>query len=256
MFKTNHIVLICFSILSLLSCKNNKDVDKKADHNFVANQVNNYNEGIGKVNVMGFFVEPQFAGTLHEDGSLELNLPEDFINVSQKAFDAYNQLSDSEYELSGIKVADVFSPLENLEITGQNTELALAGKYYGFEIHQNGVKTGRLFPGSSQKFIEYNINATKNEPLEGYFYMYIYSEGIVNIAGKNGAPLEADEQGNITRFSSQSYDVKLVEGWNIVKYEVKSVAQLSDGKLQVVESAFVSIPMDQAQIEWHYLSIP
>lgn len=246
--------LSLFFLITMSSCKTNTS-EEKTNASQIQGSLVGYEAGQAKINIMGFFVAPQFDGVLNTDGNFSIDLPTNFTDVTQTSFTEYNTQSGAAYELSAIGINDVFSPLEDLEITGENTAIALAGKYYGFELYNKETKIGRLFPGSSKDFIEYNINPDKFSPLEGYFYMWLYSAGDITIKGSNNSALEADDEGKITLKSSRTYNIELKHGWNIVKYTVQSVMIDSNGNPQVLKSAFSTVNNAQNDIQWFYFSL-
>ncbi|GAL76250.1 hypothetical protein JCM19275_656 [Nonlabens ulvanivorans] len=254
MIKYCYTALLITVLLVFNSCKENVENLKESNY-IVTGDVIDYDGDVAQVNIMGFFVDPLFKGSVDENGTLEIELPNEFNETSQKAFDDYNSLGDAAYELSAIGIEDVFSPLENLMISNPNAQIALAGKYYGFETYQDGIRTGRIFPGSSREFITYNINPEKHEPIEGHFYMWLYSDSDTSIKGSNGSPTEVDESGNVIKKSIRNYDVTLSKGWNVVRYAVMELGTDSEGDLQVMKSAFNTEGNYEKEIDWYYFPL-
>ncbi len=254
MFKYTYATVLIALLLVFNSCK--EKVENIKESNFiVTGDVIDYDGDVAQVNIMGFFVDPLFKGSVDKNGTLEIELPNEFNKTSQKAFDDYNSLGDAAYELSAIGIEDIFSPLENLTISNPNAKIALAGKYYGFETYRDGIRTGRIFPGSSREFITYNINPEKHDPIKGHFYMWLYSDSDISIKGSNGSPIEVDESGNIIKESLRDYNVHLSKGWNVVKYTIKELGTDSEGDLQVLKSTFTTEGNYKNEIKWHYFQL-
>lgn len=237
-----------------MSCKEKVTVESQNINEIYA-EVNNYDGKAASLNIMGYFVDPLIGGTIDDGGKVNLSLPTNFDKVSQDAFDAYNAISESGYELSPIGIEDIFSPLESLDIKGERPRLALAGKYYGFEVLEQGVKIGRVFPASSKEFMRSIMNPEKYDPLIGYHYMFIYSDGPISINGSNEAPLEIDENGNTTLAATTSYEVELKEGWNVVKYEVYKIIKDKELESHVSKSAFLSYDKGKINEHWCYMGL-
>ncbi|WP_105072092.1 hypothetical protein [Nonlabens arenilitoris] len=253
MLRLNTVLLITILLLSI-SCKDQSATTKETSYKITGN-VMDYEGHDAQVNIMGFFVDPLFKGSIDESGTLIIELPNEFNKTSQKAFDDYNSLSDAAYELSSIGIEDIFSPLENLTISNPDVNIALAGKYYGFETYEDGVRTGRIFPGSSKEFITYNINPEKHEPIKGHFYMWLYCDGKTSIRGNNKLPIEVNASGEVIKESTREYNITLKKGWNVVKYTVIATEKDSNGIEQVMKSSFTTEENYENEIYWHYFQL-
>ncbi|MGJ8684784.1 MAG: hypothetical protein ACSHWW_09175 [Nonlabens sp.] len=255
--KKSTLLLAFIAVYALLnSCKETTSKTSATAIEQVTGQVEEYNGDAGQLNIMGYFVEPELDGTIDNDGNIELNLPTDFDKISQKAFEEYNALAESGYELSPIGIEDVFLSLENVEIKGDDVKVALAGKYYGFEIfNNNSEKVGRVFPASSREFIMNIMNGDKNPPVEGYYYMILYSNGNTTITGINKEPLTIDENGEVNLYTQTSYDVNISKGWNIIKYAVSDTIEDDNMEIQIKESAFTSVKRDDFNSNWLYFPL-
>ncbi len=248
------IILTCAAII-LTSCKDEESATVTFSKQ-IKSSVTNYNGGEAQLNIMGYFVEPQFNGTIDTNGQVTLNLPTGFNMTSQKAFTEYNSQGDASYELSAMGIEDIFSPLENLEITGDSVQLALAGKYYGFELYNNDdIKVGRIFPSSSKKFMLNTINELKNPPVIGYYYMLLYSSDVIKIKGSNEYALTLDDNGNVDLTTIRSYNISMKEGWNAIKFEVKEVAEDQNKEMHITESAFSSVKISELGNQWIYFPL-
>ncbi len=179
------------------------------------------NESVdGDLNIMGFFVEPLYSGTLNKDGSFSITLPESFDTITQKAFDTYNQQDAAAYRLTMNTVAQTFINLDGLETKGLNHEIALAGKYYGFTVYKDNDRDGAIYPTSSTEFMTYIIEQKQEGALTGFYYAFIYATQESAIKGKSTYEAVLDEQTSTTFTYTEEYDIALNPGWNIMKYEI------------------------------------
>lgn len=248
------LIVFITTLIVFTSCKEVKEVEQTNELQ-VKRQVQNYDGPDAALNIMGFFVEPVFAGRIDTTGIIELNLPANFIDATTTAFDTYNSSSQSAYELSPIGIEDIFSPLEDLTITGSDSRLALAGKFYGFEIFNEDIKVGHVFPASSIEFMKHLMSPDKYPLKIGYHYMYIYSSKKVSIKGSNEYPIEINENGETILSTKTNYDVNLLKGWNVVKYEIKNVVTDKKNQLHIQNASFKTLKSTENSKNWIFSKI-
>lgn len=215
----------------------------------------NWNQGNAGINIMGFFVEPHISGTIESTGELQIILPQNFLEVSKSAFAKANSQEGAAYEMILPTAQETFQNTEGLEFKGADIPLALAGKYYGFEVLKNDTPVSAVFPTSSALFMEHVKSPEAYPAITGWFYYFIYAPEAVDLEGTNTFTSLFSNDNDETYESHWSYDVHLRSGWNIIKHEVTEISGSNDGKyksgsrviIETVESlpspmSWVSLP--------------
>jgi hypothetical protein len=215
-----------------VGCKPAPETDNqtKSDSLVLKGSVAGWKETSATINVMGYFVNPEFHGTIDSNGSLEIQLPEDFKNLTVAAFAKADSSETSGYELAIPTAQETFANTDTVNFEGAEVGLALAGKYYGFEAFQNGQYVTTIYPASSMEFMDHVISPGSNKATLGWYYYFIYSEKPVRIKGTNTTMDLFSNESDESFESSTTYKVQIQPGWNVVKYEVTALASSADAK--------------------------
>lgn len=248
--------LLCV-LLTLVSCK--PSVDKKeadADDkvagqstNGIKGSLENKNGMKGDINIMGYFVDPSFKGELKEDGSFNIELPDDFDMVTEKAFETYNSSPVADYNLKYSTALESFPNADALSFTGKDARLAFAGKYYRFEVTSKD-ESAFIYPASSENFVKYVVGTKDAVPETGFNYYYIYAKDPFSIDGtsQNDYLFEDGTEEIYSRTDSYSLDIK--EGWNLIRYEIKQLAESSLGTQNISQTAVFNVDMNTKPESW------
>lgn len=246
-------ILLCFLLL-VTACKPKTDNPIKESGNLVLNGVIANPEQVeGNLNIMGFLVEPDFAGTIAKEGTFALDLPAGFDETTQKAFDLYNSLDDATYKLTMPKGSDMFINIEGLETKGLENNLALAGTYYGFQIFKDGNRNGAIYPASSSEFMLNIIQQKVDNTVKGHYYYFVYAKEALAINGTQEANLLLDEIDDTTYTQTNYYDINIKKGWNVLKYEVSDVIRNDSGATFPKRTSQQSVVLANESLKWLYI---
>lgn len=207
-----------------------------------------------QINIMGYFVSPEFYGDIKPDGTLTLELPVDFNAVSKKAFKEYNKYGDNPYQLSSQAVTDLFVGSDNLITTGKDATISLAGKSYGFEVYQDSSNvTGYAFPTSTIDFL-YHIKQPDTYPAEkGYVYGLLFSDKDINISGVKTDTIYLNEDIDQPAAVNTTYDLTCIKGWNVYKYSIKETLKNEAGFTFPKETLIEKATFEELNQSWKYL---
>ncbi|MEP0480843.1 MAG: hypothetical protein ABJD23_11515, partial [Nonlabens sp.] len=217
-------LLLAFLII-LTSCKTTEkekeDSSEANTENVLSIQGKATNpDGIsGNINIMGYFVEPVIGGEITNNGAFKIDLPQDFDVVTHDAFNTYNSSPDAEYNLEFTSALDSFPNASELDFTGKEELIAYAGKFFRFEII-TPEKTNYIFSGSSQNFVDYAVGISDAIPEKGYQHYYIFAKGPISIIGNQVSENLFEDGTDETYSRTDSYQLDIQEGWNLIKYEV------------------------------------
>ncbi len=222
--------LLLVFIVVLSACKDeSKKPEEQPESNslVVEGKVNVDLDAPAQINIMGFFVDPVYAGVISKSGEFTIELPESFTDSTTAAFKKYNNSPDAQYMLEDTKLGDYFIGVDDLNSSGLSNAAALAGKYYTFSSDA-GVT---IYPYTSAEFMEDVIQG--NNSVAGSYYYFLYSDGDFQIKGEQETDLGTME--SIPVNQTTTYNVEGKDGWNILKYSAGEVVSIND-TLQIVTS--------------------
>ncbi|QJP34930.1 hypothetical protein F0365_11280 [Nonlabens sp. Ci31] len=202
----------------------------------IEDTVKNPSDITGAINIMGYFVEPLFAGVLKEDGRFKIELPTDFDQITKKAFEAYNTSPIAAYELNYTNALESFPNADILSFTGKEAKLAFAGKYYRFEVIGTN-ENDYIYPASSQNFVNYVIGTKDAVAETGHHYYYIYAKDPFSIKGESETKHLFEDGTDEIYLKTDSYNLKIKEGWNLIRYEINKLSESSLGTRSISKSS-------------------
>jgi hypothetical protein len=253
-------LLIFIVSLSILGCKESTDTglikeDTRSTAAFVIeDRIKNKSEINGDINIMGYFVTPLFKGELKQDGSFSIVLPKDFDQLTEKAFDTYNNSDIADYELSYITAVESFPNATNLAFTGKDARLAYAGKYFRFEVIA-ADKSTYIYPASSETFINYVVGTKNAVPETGHHYYYIYAKEPFSIEGTSDTDNLFEDGTEEIYQRSDVYDLKITKGWNLIRYEINELATSTAGSQSISKSKVFNLDPNTTLESWFTSSL-
>jgi hypothetical protein len=185
---------------------------------------------------MGYFVEPSYGRVVNEDGSFKIELPIDFDQTTEKAFEAYNSSPIAAYELKYSTALESFPNADGLSFTGKEVKLAFAGKYYRFEVTGSN-RSGYIYPASSQNFAKYVIATKDALPETGYLYYYIYAKEPFSIKGSLATENLFEDGTEEIYQRTDDYNLKINKGWNLIGYEINELTESAIGTRTISKSS-------------------
>ncbi len=245
-------LLFCFIIcLSIISCKKSADQTIVEETRELNGKVSGWNLPSGKINVMGYFVPADFQGTISSNGDIAILLPDNFMELTISAFAKANSEASSGYEMEIPSAQDTFTPAESILFEGRNQPIAMAGKYYGFEVFAGDEYLSTVYPASSIDFMKSILSPGSVAFTTGWYYFAVYAKDDVNIDGSgetiNLYTADTDESYSATN----SYGVHLKPGWNYLKYEITAIAVSADAKYTAPSRVMVSsVEQWPENIDW------
>ncbi|BAO56717.1 hypothetical protein [Nonlabens marinus] len=247
-------LLLCFTgFLLLTSCKKPEDKNGKAIE--LTGTLTQWDQGAASVNGMGFFVEPHIIGYINPNGELSIQLPDHFLKMTQDAFAKANSQEGAPYEMMIPTARESFQQTEGLSFQGAEVPLALAGKYYGFEVLQNDAASTAIFAASSEAFMQHLLYPSQHQAVEGWLYYFLYAEKPVRLNGTSAVENLFSNDNEDSYSSSITYQVDIQQGWNIVKYEVKEIVQSPDAKYNADSKVIIStVDALPTGLEWISIS--
>jgi hypothetical protein len=251
--------LLFFLFLTLAGCKtsnDNKELPEETSSTtalILENKVKNPNGITGGINIMGYFVEPSFGGVLKEDGSFKIELPLDFDQTTEKAFEAYNSSPIAAYELKYSTALESFPNADGLSFTGKEVQLAFAGKYYRFEVTGSN-QSGYIYPASSQNFTKYVIGTKDALPETGYLYYYIYAKEPFSIKGSLATENLFEDGTEEIYLRTDDYNLKVNKGWNLIGYEINELTESAIGTRTISKSSVFTEKLTTQPDTWYMSS--
>lgn len=247
------LLLLAFLIL-INSCKTTAKEENNLENNkkeIVSIQGKASNpEGIsGKINIMGYFVDPIIGGKISKNGNFKIDLPQDFDVITHNSFNTYNSSPTAEYNLQFTTALDCFPNANDLDFTGKEELIAYAGKFFRFEVLSLD-KTHYLFAGSSKNFVNYTVGKNNATPEKGYHYYYIYAKGPISISGKKKSENFFEDGSNEIYSKIDSYKLEIQEGWNLIKYEVLSLKNSSTGTTVIAATQLSTEDLTNTELTW------
>ncbi|WP_292891908.1 hypothetical protein [Nonlabens sp.] len=233
--------LLFFLFLTLVGCHTSNDkkevpeATRSATAVVLENKVHNPDSITGGINIMGYFVEPSFAGVLQKDGSFKIELPADFDQTTEKAFKAYNASPVATYQLKYSTALESFPNADELSFTGKEVPLAFAGKYYRFEVSGSN-RSAYIYPASSQNFTKYVIGTKDAVPETGHLYYYLYATAAFSIKGSLTTENIFEDGTEATYQRTDDYHLKINEGWNLIRYEINALTESAIGTRTISRS--------------------
>jgi hypothetical protein len=249
--------ILLFILITLVSCKpsgeeksaNTEEKIIEESSFIIESSLENSNGMNGDINIMGYFVDPSIKGTLQQNGSFRIELPGNFDQVTEKAFETYNSSPVADYNLKYSTALESFPNADALSFTGKDAQLAFAGKYYRFEVSSDN-ESAFIYPASSENFVKYVVGTKDAIPETGFNYYYIYAKDPFSINGdtKSDYLFEDGTEEIYSRTDSYSLDVTL--GWNLIRYEIKELAESSLGTQNISETAVFNVDMNTKPESW------
>jgi len=216
--------------------------------------VSDYPETKGHLNLMGYFVDPYMSGTIDTDGTVNLELPDDFDTITTTAFEKYNSGGDAAYELSPMEFSDLFVDLEGLEVSGQDAQIFLAGKYYGFEIFQDEIKLGTIYPTTSLEYMGGIKKPDESTGTTGHHYVLLYLDQPISIQGEQSQTNYVNDDPDRSFTTSISYDLELQKGWNVYKHSIDEYFNDDLGNFFPKSQQFITSSVDDIE-NWNFLPL-
>lgn len=256
--KYSLIIFIVF--ISITGCKESTDSlltkeDTTSTAAFVIeNRITNKSEISGDINIMGYFVAPLFKGELKQDGSFSIELPKDFDQLTEKAFETYNNSDIADYELSYNTAIESFPNAANLAFTGKDARIAYAGKYYRFEVIA-ADKSTYIYPASSASFINYVVGAKNAVPQTGHHYYYIYAKEPFSIEGTSVTDNLFEDGTEEVYQRTDFYNLKVTKGWNLIRYEINELAASTAGSQRISKSKVFNVDPNLVLESWFISSL-
>lgn len=251
--------LFLLFLLIVASCKtptsNDKEtktasnIDEAATAITLKGTVSNHNGMAGDINIMGYFVQPEFYGTLDRDGSFEIRLPEDFYKITTKAFNTYNSSDVADYQLNYNTALESFPNAANVSFSGKESRLAYVGKYYRFEV-TTGDRSAYLYPASSENFVKYVVGTKDAVPETGFNYYYIYAKEPFSIDGNTTYDNLFEDGTEEVYTRTDHYDLNIKKGWNVLRYEINQLEESSSGTQEIAETTISNVELNIIPESW------
>ncbi|WP_124980809.1 hypothetical protein [Nonlabens xiamenensis] len=242
-------------LILFISCKSSTEhshaeKEDKTESLTLSGSVTNQKGIAGRINVLGYFVDPIYTGDLEPGGKFKIVLPKDFGKLTQEAFADYNRSEEAQYELNLSTAIETFPDAGDLNFVNKQARLAFAGKYYRFEVVDPSGNLAYLSPASSQDFLEFVIGKPDASPLTGHHYYFIYALEAFSIKGTD-TYLSLYEDGSEESYKrTDEYQLDIQLGWNIIKYEVMELSENNLGSQNVGKSKTISVDPTQEIINW------
>ncbi len=251
--------LLLLSLLIVASCKTPTSNDKESKSSSKTDEaptavtlkgtVSNHSGMTGDINIMGYFVQPEFYGELNENGSFEIRLPEDFDKITTKAFNTYNSSDVADYELNYSTALESFPNTANISFEGKESRLAFVGKYYRFEVI-DGNKIGYLYPASSENFVKYVVGTKDAVPETGFNYYYIYAKEPFTIEGSTTFDNLFEDGTEEIYTRTDHYELNINKGWNVLRYEISHLEESSLGTQEISETSISNVNLNDIPESW------
>lgn len=252
--------LLFLFLLIVASCKtptsNEKDIRNSSNNEeedtaiTLKGTVSNHNGMSGDINIMGYFVQPEFYGALDADGSFEIRLPEDFDKITTKAFNTYNSSDVADYQLNYNTALESFPNTANVSFIGKESRLAYVGKFYRFEVI-TGDTSAYLYPASSENFVKYVVGTKDAVPETGFNYYYIYAKEPFSINGSTTYNNLFEDGTEEVYTRTDHYDLDIKKGWNVLRYEIKQLEESSIGTQEIEESTVSNVAINSIPESWY-----
>ncbi|AGC78651.1 hypothetical protein LX97_02588 [Nonlabens dokdonensis] len=229
--------------------KTTSNIDEAATAITLKGTVSNHNGMAGDINIMGYFVQPEFYGALNQDGSFEIRLPEDFDKITTKAFNTYNSSDVADYQLNYNTALESFPNAANVSFSGKESRLAYVGKYYRFEVN-TGDRSAYLYPASSENFVKYVVGTKDAVPETGFNYYYIYAKEPFSIDGNTTYDNLFEDGTEEVYTRTDHYDLNIKKGWNLLRYEINQLEESSSGTQEIAETTVSNAELNSIPESW------
>lgn len=245
-----------FLLLGLLIITNScKEADKtEVSQQVITGMTSDYSEVKGNVNLMGYFVDPYMSGTVDIDGTVNLELPDNFDTITLKAFKTYNNAGDAAYELSPMAFGDLFVNLEGLQVSGEEAQIFLAGKYYGYEVYEDDLKVGTIYPTSSLEYMDGIKKPDDSSGVAGHHYVLLYLDQPISIQGEQVATNYLNDNPDKSYNSSIAYDLELQKGWNVYRHSIDDYLSDENGNYFPIKQEFETASAGDMK-NWKFLPL-
>ncbi|MEN8899720.1 MAG: hypothetical protein ABF247_00280, partial [Nonlabens sp.] len=175
--------------------------------------------------------------------------PGNFDQVTEKAFEAYNSSPVADYNLKYTTALESFPNADALSFTGKDARLAFAGKYYRFEVSSDN-ESAFIYPASSENFVKYVVGTKDAIPETGFNYYYIYAKDPFTINGETIHDYLFEDGTEEIYSRTDSYRLDVKKGWNLIRYEIKELAESSLGTENIAKTSVMNLDINTKPESW------
>lgn len=190
-------------------------------------------------------------GTISEDGKSILSLEYDYMDIFKKKAEEAQKEAPKGWTMRFKTVGDTFvcSGFEN-PLQYENEGATLTG-VPGLIIVSKDGKTdyGTLFTASNIAIAKWLNSYGNDNPTTGYYLEWYYVEKEAMVSGEC-------VRSTLTGIEDEMYDdtttynLKLDEGWNMVKYEITEVFNSESGKVFPLKTMISTIEFLPEDLQW------
>ena len=186
----------------------------------------------GEGDVITGFQEPKKIGTVNAEGHFKIPLTPDFIQKRKEEIDKNPPTSSADKTSPFMDLDRVFRRrggsivLENaIQPVGSLSNVGV----YGLGSMERQELFGLLIGASSEIFAESVMSMPSFKFTPGFLIDWYYVDKAATIKGvTTEESLAVDQKETFT--NTMEYDLEFQPGWNMVKYEILSVFEDSDGQ--------------------------
>ncbi len=108
---------------------------------------------------------------------------------------------------------------------------------------------GALYMVNDKSIAKWMHNIDKDNPTTGYYLRWFYLEKDASVSGHCQIKTYSGHEGEMFK-NRKEYDLNLMKGWNIVKYEINEVFNSESGKVFPSKTTISVIKKLQEDLQW------
>lgn len=190
-------------------------------------------------------------GSITTDGVITMSLEYDYMEIFKKKAEAAQKEAPSGWKMSFKTVGDTFVCSDSEKpLQYENEGTTLTGIPDLFVASQNGdTNYGTLFTVSNPEIAKWLYSYGEDNPTTGYYLRWIYVENEAAVSGECVMPTYTGN-GNEMFDDTTTYNLKLEEGWNMVKHEITEVFKSDSGKVFPLKTTVSTIQFLPEDLQW------
>ncbi len=190
-------------------------------------------------------------GTIDDSGVLTIRLEYDYMDIFKKKAEEAQKEAPSGWTMSYKTIGDSFvcSGFEN-PLQYENDDTTITGVPELIIVSKDGTtEYGTLFTVSNPAIAKWLYSYGNDNPTTGYYIEWYYVEKEASVSGdcvRSTLTGVGDEEYDDTT----AYDLKLEEGWNMVKYEITEVFNSESGKVYPLKTNVSVVKFLPEDLQW------
>ncbi len=195
-------------------------------------------------------------GSVSPNGEVQLVLEYDFMTILKEKAEAAKKDAPQGWSLSFKTVADTFGSNSSYfpgDFVYENGDAVVAGVpdlIVGSEAKKE--KYGMLYMANSPEMAKWLYNYQMGSINPGYYIQYFFVEKDASVKGQVSiltGTNSGEEFDSVTQI-----DLKLEEGWNIIKHEIAEVFTANDGSTYPSKTIISQEKVLPADVQWIVLA--